>query len=227
MPIIHLRLSLLIIQQTKVRPSASKGVVPLPVSCDNKLRLTLLQDMVLPGLWSHEEMVRRLYLFSQLELVLVCGYLLVFQACGENVTFMKGMLIFQIIKYRKSFVLGCLLCGFQACLSWWAFPFCFTALAGLPFPPSPAARHKSSSTVPAVQCCFPHQSLQIWPGNLSILYLKGEEWELGAEAAFWLDVRDCGVLRVGGHLLALGFRFAVCLQVVFLNHGENWAVTAR
>lgn len=50
MPIIHLRLSLLIIQQTKVRPSASKGVVPLPISCDNKLRLTLLQDMVLPGL---------------------------------------------------------------------------------------------------------------------------------------------------------------------------------
>lgn len=46
MPIIHLGLSLLIIQQTKV----SKGVVPLPVSCDNKLRLNLLQGVVLPGL---------------------------------------------------------------------------------------------------------------------------------------------------------------------------------
>lgn len=138
----YLGLSWSIMQQRKVRPfSIKRSDSPLMISCDNKPGLALLQGVVLPGLWTYGVMkVFRLYLFSQcsqddpfpgawaltaqITLILLVSmycYLLMYQACGEDVAFAKGTPSLRIIKYGKSFVPGCLCCGFPVCLSWWAF----------------------------------------------------------------------------------------------------------
>lgn len=175
------------------------------------------QDDLFPGAWA---LTAEIALFL---LVSVCCYLLMFQDCGEDVTLTKGTLSLGIIKYGKCFVPGCLLCGFHVCLGWWAFPFCFTGLPGLPFPQSLCSLRLGTEAVAqplqfgALCRISPFRSYHVLncplPGNLFEYFMF--EWRgMGAwgwAKDFLCDMRHCGILWDRGHsvLLASGLHSAI------------------